>query len=158
MIKIREFILKIIGSDEVIGTLLRENAISVEKISTLETEILRLKAEGMGKDAQIRKTVRVLDPRSADPEPTDINARKEYVAEVANFFDGIGEKKVLHMIATVREQLDDVWTSGPPPGMTRYDYDNFLRGTSNAFKVLLDWADLMRGEHAQNIKPVTPNE
>lgn len=127
-------------------------------IVNLRNEILRLKAENLRKDALIRKNVEVLDPRSADPEPQDTTSRRDYVAQVANFFDGIGERKVLHMIAEVRERLDDVWISVPPTGMSRYDYDNFLRGTSNAFKILLDWADIMRGEHAQNIKPIIPNE
>ncbi len=112
----------------------------------------RLKAELLGKEEALRRSVKVIDANIGDVEPTDTKARAAYVASASNFYTEILEKKMLQMIATVRDELDSV-VGSTPYGMTRFDHDNFLRGTTNAFKLLMDWGEQMKGEHLSNIKP-----
>jgi len=102
------------------------------------------------------KSARVIAADVGDPEPRDEEQRMDYVAQAANFYDAILEQKLLQMIAQVREQEDTIFAE-VPPGMTRVEYDYVLKGTSNAFKLLMDWGEIMRGEHQSNIR-VDTNE
>jgi hypothetical protein len=112
-------------------------------------EINRLKAELMGKELLLKKSIAIVDARVGDPEPQGSD-RKDYVMSVTNFYTDIGKKKLHHLIAVTRENLDQIYQD-LPPGIDRTRYDDFLRGTSNAFKVLIDWFELLQGEHNQNV-------
>ncbi len=105
-------------------------------MSIYRTELLAAKAAG-------NRAVRIVDAAVGDAEPSDEKQRADYVAAASNFYQDILEKKMLQMIAQTREELDTAFVADIPKGMIRKDYDNFLRGTSNAFK----------GEHLSNIKP-----
>ncbi len=123
----------------------------------LETEVNRLRAEGMGKDARLKQRRAVIETGIGDIEPTKPDERKAFVASAANFYTAILEQKLKQMIAQVREDLDSVY-GAVPYGMSRLDYDNFLRGTTNAFKLLMDWGEMMKGEHATNVREETNNQ
>lgn len=128
------------------------------KYAELKRDYDVLSAERMGDDYSRRKALRLMDVSIADPIPTDVDQRKAYVREVAQFFSVYGEKKLMQMISFVREELD--WSGlidshhskEALNGMSRQQYDWLMRGTSNAFKLLLDWGNIMQGEHAANIE------
>lgn len=129
-----------------------------KRVAELVREIEVLKAERMGDDYSKRKAVRLMEVSIADPIPSDEESRKRYVREVATFYSDIFEKKIMQMISFVREELD--WsglTDQNHPashlnGMTREQYDWLMRGTSNSFKLLLDWGKDMQSEHAANVQ------
>ena len=126
------------------------------KVVELSREIKRLETEVLGKDARLHKNLKIIDATTGDPAPTDEKARFDYTQIAANLYDGILEKKLLHLIAVVREEQDTIMLE-VPPGFSRAQYDFVLKGTSNAFKLLMDWGEQMRGEHMENIKQ-TNNE
>ena len=114
----------------------------------------RLRAELLGKEDALKRAVKVIAADIGDVEPVDQKARAAYVASASNFYSEILEKKLMHMIAQTREQLDAVF-SEVPIGMDRAGYDNILRGTSNAFKLLMDYYEQLKGEHLSNITKET---
>lgn len=98
---------------------------------------------------KLARTLPVVDPTTGNPEPMDHDQRVGYVARVAGFHREVLEAKIIHMIAQVREQQDTIHLE-LPTGYTRAEYDLILRGTSNGLKLLLDWGDIMVGEHLNN--------
>jgi hypothetical protein len=121
----------------------------------LRLEIQRLTAELNGKDEVQKRALRVVAASVGDVEPLDEKARREYVAAASNFYSEILEKKLLQLVAQTREELDTAFIATIPLGLDRNGYDNFLRGTSNAYKVLMDWGELVKGEHLSNITKET---
>lgn len=121
----------------------------------LITENQRLNAELLGAKEVQKRVVRVIAADIGDIEPVDEKKRKEFVAAASNFYQEILEKKLMQMIAQIREELDTEFVGAIPLGMNRTSYDNFLRGTSNAFRLLMDWGDQMKGEHLSNITKPT---
>lgn len=120
----------------------------------VRNELTALKAERY-RDKNLRKrTLEIISANVGDPTPTDDKARERYVAQVSVFFDDYLEKKLFQMIAQVRECEDQVFQE-VPQGMDRTRYDDLLRGTSNAYRNLLDWGTEMKNEHTANI---TKNE
>ena len=117
-----------------------------------DTEIMRLRLEVDALQKKRRTVIPIIEVGINDPEPTDEKQRQSYVTEFANFFDALLQKKLKHLIAQVREDLD--WSgyrnrdypTGLPEGMTRAEFDAYLRGTSNAFRVLLEYGEQMRAE------------
>lgn len=122
-----------------------------------DSEVNRLKVEIMGLTARTERAIKVIAANIGDVEPTDQKARKDYVAQAANFYESVLESKMLQMIAQVREQEDTIFAD-VPPGMSRVEYDYVLKGTSNAFRFLMDWGEQMKAEHASNINSENPNE
>lgn len=128
--------------DEIIKDLRREN------------EILRF--ENIALEKTQRRPIMVVDPATADPVPTDINERKKYVETFCNLYVDFLEKKLIHLIAEVREELDwSGWndynhSNGLPNGMTRDQYDAYLRGTSNAYRNLMEYGRQMKSENLAN--------
>lgn len=110
----------------------------------------RLRAELLGKNEIQKRARKVIDTNIGDVEPTDEKKRMEYVAAASNFYSEILEKKLMQMIAQIREELDSFLVT-VPLGMNRADYDNYLRGTTNAFKLLMDHYEQLKGEHLANI-------
>lgn len=125
-----------------------------EYISQLVAENKRLAAELLGKDEIQKRAVRIISSDIGDVEPIDEKARARYVASASNFYSEILEQKLMQMIAQTREEMDTILNS-VPYGMTRADYDNYLRGTSNAFKLLMDHYEMLKGEHLSNITKET---
>jgi hypothetical protein len=114
------------------------------KLLEIENEMLR---------QRLKDSVVVVDPGIDDPIPTDEDSRQAYVERYASFHDDFLEKKLKHMIAQVREQLDGFgWDGLPydtlPQGMSRIERDAFFRGTSNALRLLLEYGEQMRSERA----------
>jgi len=116
--------------------------------SNLETELKVLKMERTELLNKINapKSVQIVKADQQDPAPTDDGARAAYMANFARLHTDYLGPKLLHMIANVREELD--WNGMPNDehryglvGMTRTEYDAYLRGTSNAFKLLLEYGD-----------------
>lgn len=83
-------------------------------------------------------------------EPLDEKNREAFVGDVHIFFDEILKKKIENLVAEVRQELASI-TSGSQYGITRNDYDWFLRGTENALWKLYEWGETLSGEHQQNI-------
>lgn len=127
----------------------RLDLLAVERAKVHQKNRL-LELEINGKDAAAKKRIRVMATGVGDVEPTDVEARAKYTIAASNFYIEILEPKLLQMIATAREELDNVHILNIPLGMDRKDYDNVLRGTSNAFKLLMDWGELMKGEATAN--------
>lgn len=123
-----------------------------KKVSITSGDRLRLlEIENEALRRRLRETVVVVDPGMDDPIPSDEDARKGYVERYAAFHDDVLEEKLKHMIAQVREQLDGFgWDGLPydtlPAGMSRQERDAFFRGTSNAFRLLLEYGERMRSE------------
>lgn len=121
-----------------------------------DQEINRLRLELFAIERSRGKIVPIIEVGVNDPEPTDETQREAYVAEYARFFDTYLEKKLKHLIAYVREDLDwNGWPdttrpSGLPNGMSKAEYDWFLRGTSNAFRLLLEYGEQMKAENIVN--------
>lgn len=102
-----------------------------------------------------KRAVKVIETGVGDPEPNDSKERSEYVGLVSNFYQGILEAKLRHMIAVIREEQDTIFIGSVPEGMTRAEYDLVLKGTSNGFKLLMEWGELLSGEHVRNTTRVT---
>lgn len=122
----------------------KQPPVDLSKLLEIENEALR---------ARLRESVVVVDPGMDDPIPSNEEARQAYVDRYASFHDDILEEKLKHMIAVVREQLDGFgWDGLPydtlPYGMSRIERDAFFRGTSNAFRLLLEYGEQMRSERA----------
>lgn len=122
-----------------------------------DREILRLRFENEALQKRRRNVIPIIEVGVTDPEPLDQEARKTYAAEFSRFFENLLEKKLKHLIAQVREDLDwSGWKTYEHPeglahGMTRAEFDAYLRGTSNAFRLLLEYGEQMRAEHTVNI-------
>ncbi len=116
-----------------------------------------LKAELMGLDARSKRVVKVIAADIGDVEPQDEKKRKDYVAAASNFYLEVLEPKLLQMTAQVREEEDTIFLN-VPPGLSRAEYDYVLKGTSNAFRSLMDWGEQMKAEHAANLNSEQPNE
>lgn len=129
----------------------------VKDDSWKDREINRLKIELFSLERARGKIVPIIEVGINDPEPRDQEQRKVYVAEFSRFFETYLEQKLKHLIAYVREDLD--WNGWPdttrpaglPNGMSKAEYDWFLRGTSNAFRLLLEYGEQMKAEHMVNI-------
>lgn len=80
-----------------------------------------------------------------DPEPTDVEARKAYVTEVATFFRKFGNAKLQYLISQLLGQL-----MSP---LNKREDDVIIKGTINALSKVLDWADVMIAEEASNNLP-----
>lgn len=124
------------------------------RYNNIEQQLLELKAKIIGEEENKKRAMRIISADIGDVEPTDEKARREYVASASNFYKEILEKKLMQLIAQIREEMDTVLVS-VPQGMNRADYDNYLRGTSNAFKLLMDHYEMLSGEHLANITKET---
>jgi len=114
------------------------------KLLEIENEMLR---------KRLKESIVVVDPGMDDPIPGGEIGRRAYVERYASFHDDFLEKKLKHMIAQVREQLDGFGWDGLaydtlPHGMSRQERDAFFRGTSNALRLLLEYGEQMRSERA----------
>ncbi len=114
------------------------------KLLEIENEMLR---------KRLKDSIVVVDPGMDDPIPSNEDGRRAYVERYANFHDDFLERKLKHMIAQVREQLDGFGWDGLaydtlPQGMSRQERDAFFRGTSNALRLLLEYGEQMRSERA----------
>ena len=141
---IKKFLYRISGAEKEIDKITASS-------KKLESDYIALRAERY-RDAEFRrKAMKVIEAGIADPSPTDVEARIKYVAEVALFYDDKLEPKLLQLLAQNRDMLDRIYAE-VPEGFTREQYIWILLGTSNAFKLLLDWGDAMRSEHVANLK------
>ncbi len=142
--------------DTSLRDLIRElNTSKASLESKLESQI----AVNLAKDHQIKqlkdiyKTIPVVKVNHEDPAPTDEGARSSYMSNFSKFYVDLLKPKIFHLIAQVREELD--WNGLPNEekryglvGMSRVEFDAFLRGTSNAFKLLLEYGDQCVNEDA----------
>lgn len=100
----------------------------------------------------IQKRISVIDVRAGDPVPNNEDDRRLYVGKYADFHKTYLETKLYQLIGAVREALDTSKVADDFPLFTsRSDYDSYLRGTSNAFKLLLDFGEQMNNENADYI-------
>jgi len=96
------------------------------------------------------RRIKIIDP--FDGEPTDLEYRQVYVAQVAAFFQDIFERKGTAMIADVREQLAKMnYAEEIPKDVPRESIDWFLRGSESALWLLYEWMETITGEHKSNI-------
>lgn len=122
------------------------------KIVEDKTEINRLKLELGALQKKRRQTIPVLEIGIDLPEPKTEEERIKWAGEWARFYKTYLASVLRHKIALVREELD--WAGyrdsfhqlGLPEGMTRSEYDAYLRGTSNAFKLLMEYGEQMVAE------------
>lgn len=132
----------------------RLNALISEKeeaVRKMETDLSVVGLELRAKEATEKKLERIANASIGDPAPSDEKQRAAYVAAVAQVAH-ILRPKFYQLVAQMREELDQMFVE-LPPGWSREQYDNFLRGTSNHGKLMLDWIDQMESEHTANITP-----
>lgn len=123
------------------------------KNQELTRKVFLLESELQAKEGQVRKTRIVIPVDINDPTPEDSKMRAAYVARGTEYFEEVFRAKFMRLIAQIREDLDNPNALAVfPAGTTRSEADWFLRGTSNAFKQLLDWGDEMRAEAAENLR------
>lgn len=98
-----------------------------EELRLAKFEIFELEA----KLKNIKRTV--IDMSIGDPEPSEVVARREYVARVAAFHKDVLDKKIKAMISEVRAELEKIENT---PKM-----DEILKGTCNALWLIYDWGE-----------------
>lgn len=123
------------------------------EVSDLKRRIQVLEIENSTLRSQQRKVIPVINVKFGDPIPEEPTKRRDYVSTFCNLYDEFLENKLMHLIALTREELDwSGWNDyshpdGLPKGMTRVEYDAYLRGTNNAFKMLLEYGLQLRSEN-----------
>lgn len=131
------------GTNDLASTLrlVREKRDLENKVSLLETEFARLK-----------NSYRLGLPgiHVFEHDPQDTETRERYVAEVSFFFEAYLQNKIQALIVDVRAQLAQATLNGSPPGMSRLEYDTYLRGTENALWLIHEWGETLSGEYKQN--------
>jgi hypothetical protein len=121
-------------------------------LSWKDTEINRLRVELSAAQSLRRKVIPIIDVEMGMPEPRNTTEYYQWVDAWASFHEGYLAAKLRTMIAEVREDLDwagyrdQLHQAGLPEGTTRAEFDAFLRGTSNAFRLLLEYGERMKGE------------
>jgi len=83
-----------------------------------------------------------------DPEPTDTEERKLYVAAVAGFQHQFLGPKLLKMIADARGQFEEVGKD--TFGFSQHEYDTFLKGTINGLWLIHEWGRSLVNEQLAN--------
>jgi hypothetical protein len=117
-----------------------------------DTEILRLHLELDAAHRARRKVIPMLDVEMGQPEPRNGTEYKQWVESWVGFHESYLAPKLRTMIAEVREDLDwagyrdQLHRAGLPEGMTRAEFDAYLRGTSNAFRLLLEYGENKKAE------------
>lgn len=154
---IKQFLWALGSKDREISALKRELSSAKLVAKQLQDENNIKHAQLTSLEKRTGRAMQIMNAGVGDPEPTDSKARASYVAEASNFYEGILEAKLLQMTAQVRELLDTVYQD-LPKGMDRTRFDDMLRGTSNAFKLLMDWGNQMKGEHLANTTNKGANE
>lgn len=128
-----------------------------KEIDHKNTEILKLKAANAAHKAFEVAQRPFIDLNVGDPTPSDSEARKLYVATVAQFFREYFNQKIYVMISNVREQLEKIDGITHAGGRTS-QMDNFLKGTINAFWLMHDWGINMTNEEAAFNRELTEDE
>lgn len=80
-----------------------------------------------------------------DPEPSDVEVRKAYVAQVSAFFTNFGNAKLNYLVGQLLKELMNP--------LNKREDDVIIKGTINALSKVLDWADAMIAEDAANRIP-----
>lgn len=108
--------------------------------------LVKLERDELLDKVNATKSVQIIKADHQDPAPTDEGARAAYMANFSRLHVDFLKPKLYHMIADVREELD--WSGQPDDrhpnpllGMNRAEYDAYLRGTSNAFRLLLEYGE-----------------
>ena len=104
-----------------------------------ENLVLRIEAASLKGKSESKP---VFDVSLGDPTPTDTDARKAYVAQVAGFFKGVMEPKVNYMISVTHKMLEEA-------GSDR-DFDLILKGVVYSFREFLKWGEVMVNEQVAN--------
>lgn len=132
-----------------------ERALYLEQrdgFSDARKKIAVLEGQNLALEARLKRALPLISVGTGDPEPTSEKERAAWVREWAAFFPSFLEPKLMRLISEAREELDwsgmpDASHSGLPSGMSREHYDWMMRGTSNAFRLLIDYGKLMMSEH-----------
>lgn len=116
-------------------------------------EISVLNADVYAAQQKVKRALPLVQVNVSDPQPSDEKKFEAHAREWARFHEDFLAPKLNHLIALAREELD--WSGMPsaghetglPEGMERRDYDWLMRGTSNAFKMLLDYGLEMKSAY-----------
>lgn len=99
-------------------------------------------------ERQTRDGIFIAGFDSMDSEPTDEKARKDYVSEVDMFFESILGPKLKTVLGEVRADFGRVIPQHELDGlgMTREQYDWYLRGMEGMAWKIHDWCMTLQGE------------
>ena len=142
------------------GYIPERDGVSPQRLTSLEDENLRLRAEI---EALRGVDLPFVSVDAKEPAPHDRDERKLYVARVAAFHHEIMKPKILSMIADVRSQLGKLDSTFDNQGrkITHYspqDFDLILKGTENALWLMHDWGESMMSEQLENQRELSSEE
>lgn len=103
-----------------------------DRIASLELEVFRL-------ERLTQKDISLIDIDIADPTPSDTDARKVYVSQVAGFFFDVLEKKIKHMLSNVHTLMEDCENDDKR--------NHQLAGAAYSLREFLFWGRTMVNEH-----------
>lgn len=87
---------------------------------------------------------------SLECEPTDSIARKSYIGEVDVFFESILKDKLRVTVGEIRNELAKLNSqSAHELGLTRLEYDSFMRGMEAMAWKMHDWCVTLQGERRE---------
>lgn len=118
----------------------------------LHRKLLQLRTDlALEKNKSPLKEKPFINVNTKDPAPTEEEARKMYVAKVAQYHKEILGPKILAMIGDVRAQLEkfDSATDNSGRPITSFkseDFDLILKGTVNALWLMYEWGEQMTNE------------
>lgn len=134
------------------NVIVHQDVVPRTQYDELQKDRDRLYVEGLKLRANTQQRIDIIDPSIEDPTPVNEDERRVYVTRYSELHTSFLQKKLFHLIGAVREALDTTKMAEDFPLFTsRSEYDSYLRGTSNAFKLLLDYGEQMVNENAEYI-------
>jgi len=164
----KKILYRLSGADKAIATLEAEKEGVIGELADAERRIREVSGELTVAKATTyraydmqRVAKEIIDAGIGDPAPTEEKEYERYCARIADVSELL-KPKLMQMIAMIREELD--WSGlvdGTHPveflnNISRERYDDLLRGTSNAFRLVLDWLEFIQGAHASHINREKP--
>lgn len=129
--------------NNIVGILSKEN-------QRIKDENLILKATVSSYRDSEKKSVPLIDVFLGDTTPSDTEARKVYVSQVAAFFKDILEPKLKYMLSNLHNVLEERDSDR--------DFDLVLKGVAYAFRDLMRWGHAMINEHVDNQNTNIPED
>ena len=134
--------------EEALSSLEKALPIIAENTNLKETiVVLKEQLERMGEEFKTKDFVVPVDLN--DPDPTDREKRKQYVAEVAELYTHILKPKFLFMISNFHNLLEDETNNR--------DVDNAMKGAVYTLREILRWCKKMYNEQMANVKGQDPS-
>jgi hypothetical protein len=118
-----------------------------ERVSDLEFLLEMANSENfILKQKRERKAIPVAGFDDLQHEPTDANNRSGYVERVDEFYTDVLQKKLYTAIAEIRELYGNVYMDAQGMGITRAEYDWFVRGMEAGMFKIDEWCRTLQSE------------